>query len=158
MYQLFISHIPITSGEFTVETRNAGIGTLLIRVHGIKDSFKIEAAPKSDHDTRTLIAQYHPKLSGEYVIFVRWSGVHVPGSPFTVRINKRAGESDSLSDLSQEGDAAPQDKDILESTFAQQPPTYDAPTKQKKAARGGSKKEKVEKPKKDSKKEKVCMQ
>lgn len=79
-------------GEFAVETKNAGIGTILIRVHGIRDAFKIEAAPKSESDQRTLIAQYHPRIPGEYVIFVRWSGVHVPGSPFTVKIKQKPGE------------------------------------------------------------------
>ena len=80
------------TGEFTVETKNAGIGTILIRVHGIRDAFKIEAAPKSESDQRTLLAQYHPRIPGEYVIFVRWSGVHVPGSPFTVKIKRKPGE------------------------------------------------------------------
>ena len=78
-------------GQFTIETKNAGIGTLLIRVHGLKDSFKIEARPLSEGDSRTLITTYNPKLVGEYTIFVRWSGVHVPGSPFTVAIKQKPG-------------------------------------------------------------------
>ncbi len=81
-----------TPGQFTIETRNAGIGTLLIRIHGLKDSFKIEAKPISAEDFRTLIVTYNPKLIGEYAIFVRWSGVHVPGSPFTVNIKQKPGE------------------------------------------------------------------
>ena len=88
-------------GEFTVETKNAGIGTLLIRVHGIKHSFKIEAAPRSDTDPRTLLAQYHPRIPGEYTIFVRWSGSHVPGSPFTVKIKRRPGEEVPIGEQSQ---------------------------------------------------------
>ena len=79
-------------GEFNVETKHAGIGTLLIRVHGLKDAFKIEASPVSDKDQRTLLAHYSPKIPGEYTIFVRWSGVHIPGSPFTVHISRRQGE------------------------------------------------------------------
>ena len=82
-------------GEFNVETKHAGIGTLLIRVHGLKDAFKIEASPVSDKDPRTLIAHYSPKIPGEYTIFVRWSGVHVPGSPFTVNISRRQGKHSS---------------------------------------------------------------
>ncbi len=80
-------------GQFTIETKNAGIGTLLIRVHGLKDSFKIEAHPLSEDDPRTLITTYNPRLVGEYTVFVRWSGVHVPGSPFTVQIRQKPGMS-----------------------------------------------------------------
>lgn len=80
-----------TPGQFTIETKDAGIGTMLIRIHGLKDSFKIEAKPLSEADTRTLIVTYSPKLVGQYVIFVRWSGVHVPGSPFTVNIKQKPG-------------------------------------------------------------------
>ncbi len=73
-------------GEFMIETKNAGIGTLTIRVHGVKDAFKIEANPQSELDPRTLIGHYDPKEGGEYVVAIRWSGVHVPGSPFTIHI------------------------------------------------------------------------
>lgn len=78
-------------GQFTIDTKNAGIGTLLIRIHGLKDSFKIEAKPLSEGDTRTLMVTYNPTLMGEYTIFVRWSGVHIPGSPCTVHIKQKPG-------------------------------------------------------------------
>lgn len=81
-----------TPGQFTIETKRAGIGTLLVRVHGLKDSFKIEAQPLSKADPRTLIITYNPKLVGEYTVFVRWSGVHIPGSPFTVSIRQKPGK------------------------------------------------------------------
>jgi len=74
------------TGEFTIETKDAGIGTLSIRVHGIKDAFRIEAKQQSAENPRTLKANYYPSLPGQYVIFIRWSGDHVPGSPFTVEI------------------------------------------------------------------------
>jgi filamin len=80
-----------TPGQFNVETKNAGIGTLLVRIHGLKDSFKVEAHPLSENDPRTLIVTYNPKLVGQYTIFVRWSGVHVPGSSFTVNIKQKPG-------------------------------------------------------------------
>ncbi len=72
--------------NFSINTKEAGIGTLLIRVHGIKDTFKIEANPLKPDDPRILIANYHPKVGGSYTIFIRWSGIHVPGSPFSVHI------------------------------------------------------------------------
>lgn len=75
-----------TVGEFSIDTKLAGIGTLLVRVHGIRDSFKVEANPVSENRPRLLLAHYYPTIPGEYTIFVRWSGSHVPGSPFTVHI------------------------------------------------------------------------
>jgi filamin len=87
-----------TDGEFYVETREAGIGSLSIRVHGIKDGFKVDATPLPD-DPRTLTCTYSPLRAGEYVIFVRWSGHHVPGSPFRIRIFKpKARHGDQQSD------------------------------------------------------------
>ena len=76
-------------GEFTIETKNAGIGTLSIRVHGVKGAFKIAAEPVKDNDPRTLRAHYDPKEAGDYIVAVRWSGTHVPGSPFNVSIRKK---------------------------------------------------------------------
>ena len=77
------------SGEFTIETKNAGIGTLTIRVHGVKGAFKILAEPVSEDDPRTMKAHYDPKEPGDYIVVVRWSGTHVPGSPFSVNIRKK---------------------------------------------------------------------
>ena len=50
------------TGQFKIETKNAGIGTLLIRVHGIKDTFKIEAmwrefGCRADHSSALLSAK-----------------------------------------------------------------------------------------------------
>lgn len=73
-------------GGFTLETKNAGIGTLSVRVHGVKGKFKIEANPKDDSNPRTLIGHYDPQEEGDYIIAIRWSGVHVPNSPFHVHI------------------------------------------------------------------------
>jgi len=76
------------SSEFTIETKDAGIGTLTIRVHGVKGAFKIQAKPVSDVHVRTLNAFYHPNQAGDYIIAIRWSGAHIPGSPFKVSIRK----------------------------------------------------------------------
>lgn len=130
------------SGDFTVETKNAGLGTLLIRVHGLKDSFKVEATPKSLQDQRTLLAKYHPQLPGEYAIFVRWSGEHVPGSPFKVTVDPHIGE-ETTTDMSDsnfeaaEGFADGEDEGggILDSTFAQRRPKYDVRRKQRMSPR-----------------------
>ena len=76
-------------GEFTIESKGAGIGTLTIRVHGVKGAFKIVADPVSEDDPRTMKARYDPKEPGDYIVAVRWSGTHVPGSPFNVNIRKK---------------------------------------------------------------------
>lgn len=80
--------------QLLIDTKEAGIGTLLIRVHGIKDAFKIQADPISESEPRILQATYSPTLPGSYDIFIRWSGVHVPGSPFKVHITKPGGGSE----------------------------------------------------------------
>ena len=76
-------------GEFTIETKNAGIGTLTIRVHGVKGAFKIIADPVSPNDPRTMKARYDPQEPGDYIVAVRWSGTHVPGSPFNINIRQK---------------------------------------------------------------------
>ena len=81
--------------EINIDTKEAGIGTLLIKVHGIKDAFKIEANPVSEMEKRVLIASYSPSVPGSYDIFIRWSGTHVPGSPFKVQVKKKPGEEGS---------------------------------------------------------------
>ena len=74
------------TGEFTIDTKNAGIGTLIIRVHGIKGAFKIDAYAADDTQPRILLGRYDPSLPGIYTVSIRWSGEHVPGSPFRVEI------------------------------------------------------------------------
>ena len=78
------------TGEFVVDTRNAGIGTITINVHGIKESFKI-AAKRSDSDPRIITGRYDPKKKGDYVIRMLWDGVHIPRSPFFVKIRGKPG-------------------------------------------------------------------
>lgn len=80
------SEIGTDSSEFSIETKDAGIGTLTIRVHGVKGAFKIRAQPVSEDNPRTLQASYHPKMPGDYIIAIRWSGSHIPGSPFKISI------------------------------------------------------------------------
>lgn len=71
--------------EFAINTKGAGIGKLVIRVHGVKGSFRIECTP-DESNPRLLNASYNPQSSGDYIISIRWSGTHIPGSPFQVYI------------------------------------------------------------------------
>ena len=82
---------PIPTGEFLVDTRNGGVGTITLNVHGIKDSFKI-VANRSESDSRIISVRYDPTKKGEYVIRVLWDGVHISRSPFIVNIRGKPGE------------------------------------------------------------------
>ena len=74
------------TSRFIIETKNAGIGTLSVVVHGIKDAFKVEVNPVDDSDSRTLNAEYNPTQGGEYSVTIKWSGKEIPGSPFPVKV------------------------------------------------------------------------
>lgn len=74
-------------GKFTIETTDAGVGTLSVNVEGPKGGFKVELNRQPEHK-RVLFAQYNPSNAGVYIIGITWSGDHIPGSPFTVNINE----------------------------------------------------------------------
>ncbi len=48
-------------------------------------AFRVEMQRES-HKDRTILCRYEPQEVGDYVISVKWSGEHVPGSPFHVQI------------------------------------------------------------------------
>ena len=77
-----------TDGYFKVETDNAGTGTLAVRVHGPKGSFKINMNKDPEND-RTVLVRYDPIHAGQYTVAITWSDVHIPGSPFTINIAKQ---------------------------------------------------------------------
>ena len=74
-------------GSFTVETEDAGTGLLAVRVHGPKGAFKIHTSRHADND-RSILVRYNPTHPGNYTIEITWATVHIPGSPFNVKINK----------------------------------------------------------------------
>lgn len=41
---------------------------------------------KDETRDRAIKCRYNPTEVGQYVIHIQWSGVHVPGSPFTVAV------------------------------------------------------------------------
>ncbi|KAJ8310288.1 hypothetical protein KUTeg_012153 [Tegillarca granosa] len=65
--------------KFIVETYGAGAGQLAIH------AFKVEMEREAKND-RTILCHYDPTEPGEYVINVKWSGYHVRGSPFRIKI------------------------------------------------------------------------
>ena len=72
--------------EFTILTREAGIGTLTVVVHGVKDAFRVKVQPEDQKDPRTLKGVYYPREAGEYNVTIKWSDVEIPQSPFPVRV------------------------------------------------------------------------
>ena len=74
-------------GNFVVETKDAGAGTLAVRVHGPKGAFKINMKRDPDND-RTIHVRYDPTLAGEYTVDITWSDTHIPGSPFKVLVRQ----------------------------------------------------------------------
>lgn len=75
---------------FTIETRDAGAGVLKVRLHGVKDAFKIEIKPIDQSNVRTLHARYDPRKPGEYLVTIKWAEKNIPGSPFRVKISGEA--------------------------------------------------------------------
>ena len=79
-------------GNFTVETSEGGPGTLAVRLHGPRGAFKINMRRHPNND-RTILVRYDPTIEGTYRVDVMWSEVHVPGSPFTVNVEKQNSSS-----------------------------------------------------------------
>ena len=100
--------------RFICDTRGAGAGQLTVRIRGPKGAFRVEMQRESQKD-RTILCKYEPTEPGDYrievssalsgrntiatskkysrhcetlfsICQVRWSGEHVPGSPFVTMI------------------------------------------------------------------------
>lgn len=65
---------------------NAGIGTLTVVLHGVKDAFKVDVTPIDPDVPRRLKGTYFPKEGGDYEVTIKWSDFDVPGSPFKVHV------------------------------------------------------------------------
>ena len=48
-------------------------------------AFRVEMQRESQKD-RTILCKYDPTEPGDYRVEVKWSGEHVPGSPFMIMI------------------------------------------------------------------------
>ena len=71
-------------GKITIETEYAGRGTLAVRVLGPKKSFRIKMRHHPDNN-RTVLVRYDPNQIGKYKVFITWSEVNIPGSPFKMK-------------------------------------------------------------------------
>lgn len=77
--------LPLYQSRFICDTRGAGAGQLTVRIRGPKGAFRVEMQRESQKD-RTILCKYDPTEPGDYRIEVKWSGEHVPGSPYSVMI------------------------------------------------------------------------
>ena len=64
----------------------AGIGTLTVVLHGVKDAFKIDVKPVDPANPRQLRGVYCPQEGGDYEVTIKWSDIDVLGSPFKVKV------------------------------------------------------------------------
>lgn len=48
-------------------------------------AFQVEMK-RDREEERTILCRYDPEEAGKYIVIVKWSGVNVPGSPFTVPV------------------------------------------------------------------------
>lgn len=83
---LISGHTNVTN-EFTVYTERGGIHGLSV---GIDGPSRAEIRT-SDNRDGTVKVQYTPRAPGDYKITIRYDGISVKGSPYTVRV--RGGES-----------------------------------------------------------------
>ena len=97
------------ASSFMIETRDAGAGTLQVHFHGVRDAFRVDIKPVDQRDVRTLKANYNPKKPGEYLITIKWSEKHIPGSPFRVKIT---GDTTITSSPKQAIKATPRDESL----------------------------------------------
>lgn len=77
--------LSLYQSRFVCDTRGAGAGQLTVRIRGPKGAFRMETQRESQRD-RTILCKYDPTEPGDYRIEIKWSGCHVPGSPFSVMI------------------------------------------------------------------------
>ncbi len=70
--------------EYIINTCNAGEGTLQVMVDGPSkvtlDAYEVDAGYK---------VRYTPLAPGDYFMTIKYNGVHIPGSPFKVKIGGR---------------------------------------------------------------------
>ncbi|KAM9859071.1 filamin B a [Aulostomus maculatus] len=71
-----------TDASFVVDTREAGYGGLALSIEGPS---KVDIQTE-DMEDGTCGVTYCPTEPGNYIVSIRFSEEHIPGSPFTVRV------------------------------------------------------------------------
>ncbi|KAH9514217.1 hypothetical protein Btru_028397 [Bulinus truncatus] len=88
-------HIDTFVSKFLVDTHGAGAGQLAVKIRGPRGGFRVDMRRETENE-RIINCRYDPKEPGNYEINVRWSGVHVTGSPFKVTIVETRDELNRL--------------------------------------------------------------
>lgn len=74
-------------GNFTVDTQDAGSGTITVDVEGPESGFQVSLNYHPDNN-RIIIGSYNPQRAGLYTVSIKWAGVEIPNSPFQVNIGQ----------------------------------------------------------------------
>ena len=77
--------------KFWIDTSRAGPGLLSISVHGLVHPFKVHSSGDPANPW-TIMSQFCPTHTGDYIINMMWSGEHIPGSPFSLTVTDREEE------------------------------------------------------------------
>uniref|UniRef100_A0A7M5WR27 Actin binding protein n=2 Tax=Clytia hemisphaerica TaxID=252671 RepID=A0A7M5WR27_9CNID len=79
------------NGNFQVDSKGAGPGTMKVRIHGPKGAFKVEMYRDNPKD-RSINVRYNPSEPGLYTANIYWSDEHIVGSPFEIFVAKNEQE------------------------------------------------------------------
>ena len=71
--------------KFWIDTSRAGPGLLSISVRGPEHPFKVHSSGDPANPW-TIMSQFCPTHTGDYIINMMWSGEHIPGSPFSLTV------------------------------------------------------------------------
>lgn len=74
--------------EIQIDTRQAGPGSLKIRIGGPSGAFRVQ----TKKEDKLLRCRYNPQVPGLYIVNILWSGDHVPGSPYNVFLARNSSE------------------------------------------------------------------
>ena len=74
-------------GNFVIDTSNAGLAKLDFEVVGPYGGFNAQLRQHWENE-KVLLARYDPTIPGVYHLVMRWAGIEIPGSPFTVHITE----------------------------------------------------------------------
>ena len=72
--------------KFWIDTSRAGPGLLSISVCG-QHPFKVDSS-SDPANPWTIVSHFSPTHIGDYIINMKWSGEHIPGSPFSLTVTE----------------------------------------------------------------------
>ncbi|XP_015782662.1 filamin-A isoform X2 [Tetranychus urticae] len=82
--------------NFTVETFSAGKGKVEVFIADPTGKMEPVAAKFNDDPSKTYTCSYTPKVEGQHKVIVKFNGVEVPKSPFSVNVEGVAGDASKV--------------------------------------------------------------